>query len=136
MREPVIIRCMNETKLNTALHTNLLSLADTPAGFSASEVTGYSPEQVRRAAEALVHAGKLVRSAVSPRRIRYFANEQLVQAYATSRPGLTRPQLAGGLRAKASWRGDEPAVITSRTKIYIAPPLPHNVFRTNTYTQF
>ena len=41
------------------------------------------------------------------------------------------------VRAKLGARSaDEPGIITPQTKIYIAPPLPRRVLRTNTYTQF
>lgn len=128
---------MNTDKtLNTILHTKLVSLAETLSGFSASEVTGYSPEQVRRAAEALVRAGRIVRSAVSPRRIRYFANDQLARNFAAGKAKTGRSMSTIGPRTKAPWRADEPGLITPLTKIYVAPPLPRNVFRTNTYSQF
>lgn len=124
------------TKLDNTFHTHLLSLADTAAGFSASEVTGFSPEQVRRAAEALTKAGRIVRAKVSPRRVRYFANQRLADAYTASKAHTARPSVAGGSRSKATWRPDEPGLITPRTKIYVAPPLPQRVYRTNTYLQF
>ena len=55
----------------------------------------------------------------------------------TKRPMPTRPQQSvAGTRAKARWSPDEPGVITSATRIIKAPPLPDNVFRTNTYAQF
>ncbi len=125
-----------QKSLNTTLHTKLISLAESSSGFSASEVTGYSPEQVRRAAEALVKANRIVRSAVSPRRIRYFADDKLVRAYMAGRAKPARSLTTIGPRSKAPWRVDEPGLITARTKIYIAPPLPKNVYRTNTYSHF
>lgn len=126
----------NQPALNTTLHINLISLSETPAGFSASEVTGYSPEQVRRAAEALVRAGRIVRSAVSPRRIRYFANERLAKACVAGRVQQARSLKSASSRSKAPWSVDEPGIITASTKIFKAPPLPRNVFRTNTFSQF
>ncbi len=108
-------------------------MAENSTGFSASELTGYSPEAVRRAAEALVAAGRLVRSKVSPRRVRYFANAQLAQSYSAAPPVRA---MAAGTRFKAAWRADEPGVITSRTKIIVAPTPPRGVYRTNTYLQF
>ena len=45
---------MSTKPLQTTLHLTLESIAQTPAGFSASEVTGYSPEQVRRAAYQII----------------------------------------------------------------------------------
>lgn len=126
------------TRLNTesTFHANLINLSETPAGFSASDVTGYAPEQVRRAAEALVKAGKIVRAKVSARRVRYFASARLASAYisGTVPTGRARPVL--GPRSKATWSVDEPGLITSKTKIHIAPPLPRRVLRTNTYQQF
>jgi len=126
----------NQTALNTTLHTNLISLSEAASGFSASEVTGHSPEQVRRAAEALVRAGRVVRAAVSPRRIRYFANERLAKACIAGRIQQAGTYKGASSRSKAPWSADEPAIITSRTKIFKAPPLPRNVFRTNTFSQF
>ena len=111
-------------------------MSEAASGFSASDVTGYSPEQVRRAAEALVRAGRVVRSAVSPRRIRYFANERLAIACITGRNQQARTFKGASNRSKAPWSVDEPAIITSRTKIFKAPPLPRDVFRTNTFSQF
>lgn len=134
----VIIAAMTnkQPNLNTALHNTLISNSEAPSGFASSEVTGYSPEQVRRAAEALVRAGRIVRHTVSPRRVRYFANEQLARECAAGLARMARPSVGTGLRTKAHWRPDQPAIITPHTKIHIAPSLPRNVFRTNTYTQF
>ena len=50
--------------------------------------------------------------------------------------GLRKLRDAAGPRFKAGWSADEPAIITSRTKIYRAPPLPRDVFRTNSYAKF
>lgn len=127
---------MNNQTTYSTLQINLINLSQTAAGFSASEITGFSPEQVRRTAEALVKDGQMIRSKVSPRRVRYFANDQLAKDYASGRPVVAGPMLAGGARAKARWSASEPGLITSRTKVYVAPPLPRDVFRTNTYAQF
>ncbi len=48
----------------------------------------------------------------------------------------TRRLAVIGPRSRASWAPEQPGVITSRTKITVAPPLPRRTFRTNTYTQF
>lgn len=130
------MRHMKSNSLQTTLHTTLESLAKTQSGFSASEVTGYSPEQVRRAAEALVAADRLHRSKVSPRRVRYFASAKLAQDYQSSRPVVGAQRPVTGLRAKASWSPDEPGLITAQTKITKAAPPPRGVFRTNTYLQY
>lgn len=123
--------------VHTVLHTNLLQLAESADGFAVSEVSGYSPEQVRRAAEALVAAGEIVRAKMSARRVRYFANDKLASAYSDSRVATSRStQSAGGTRTKAPWKPEDPAIITPNTKIYIAPPPPSDVFRTNTYLKF
>jgi hypothetical protein len=127
---------MTKPLLNTTLHTHLFSLAQTLAGFSASDVTGYSPELVRRSAEAMVRQGQIVRATVAPRRVRYFASSDQVRAYTEARNKPTRPGVTIGARTKPSWRHDEPGLVTSRTKITIAPPLPRNVLRTNTYSMF
>jgi hypothetical protein len=127
---------MNTNRLNTTLHTTLETLAQTPTGFSASEVTGYSPEQVRRAAEALVGAERLHRAKVSPRRVRYFATDKLARDYMSSRPVAAPQRMAAGSRVKAGWSVDEPGLITASTKITKAPPPPRGVFRTNTYLHF
>lgn len=127
---------MSTKNLNTTLHTKLETISETPSGFSASEVTGYSPEQVRRAAEALVAAGRMHRAKVSPRRVRYFANEKQVKTFLAIRPAAAQPRVSAGMRTKASWSASEPGLITSRTKITKAAPPPRGVFRTNTYLQF
>lgn len=127
---------MNSNALHTTLHTTLESISQTPSGFSASEVTGYSPEQVRRAAEALVAAGRLHRAKVSARRVRYFATERLAQNFLTSRPATAPQRMVAGNRAKAAWSVDEPGLITADTKITRAAAPPRGVFRTNTYLQF
>jgi hypothetical protein len=123
---------------NSTFHRKLIELSSSPAGFAASEVSGHSPEQVRRAAEALAKAGHIVRFNVSARRIRYYATLSLAQDYVCGKgaatPRTQRP--GGGPRAKAAWNPDAPMRITARTKIYVAPPLPRNVFRTYTYPQF
>lgn len=127
---------MNTQPSNSTLHTNLLAISNTAAGFSASDVTGFSPELVRRTAESMVRQGLIVRATVSPRRVRYFANPTLASAYAAGQSRPTQSQVSIGMRTKAPWRADEPALITPSTRIVIAPPLPRNVYRTNTYSQF
>ncbi len=127
---------MTKLAINTVLHTNLITLSESNDGFAVSEVSGYSPEQVRRSAEALVTAGKIVRAKLSARRVRYFANDQLANAYSSSRTRTSRSQSSGGPRSKAPWRPEDPGIITAKTKIYIAPPPPDDVFRTNTYLKF
>ena len=127
---------MNSQKLDTTFHIHLEQLADTSAGFSASEVTGFSPEQVRRAAEAMVKEQRLVRHKVSPRRVRYFKNDKLAQAYGNGLASVVTRRAVSGPRSRAAWAPDEPGVITARTKITVAPPLPRRTLRTNTYTQF
>jgi len=127
---------MSISHTESSFQTSLINLAATPAGFSASDVTGYAPEQVRRAAESLAKAGKIVRMKVSPRRVRYFANDKLANAYVAGAASGSRARPVLGARSKATWSADEPGLITSRTKIYVAPPLPRRVYRTNTYQQF
>lgn len=129
---------MTNSTATTTLSRKLSDLSQTPAGFSVSEITGYSPEQVRRIAEAMVKTGHMVRFKVSPRRIRYFANDRIAQQYSSQQTtSLTLAARAGGgSKVKAPWKPDEAGRITSKTKIYIAPPLPRNVYRTNTYLQF
>jgi hypothetical protein len=127
---------MSKNALQTTLHLTLESLAETPAGFSASEVTGYSPEQVRRAAEALVADGRLCRANVSARRVRYFVRSAQADAYIRERPRATPQPMVAGSRAKAAWSVDEPGLITPQTRIVRATPPPCDVYRTNTYQQF
>lgn len=123
-------------RFNTSLHARLVSLTEEPAGFAASEVTGYSAAQVRKAAEAMAEANLLVRWKVSPRRVRYFATEEQARAF---KPAPVTGRVAGpngGTRMKAGWSTDEPGIITPQTKITIAPRLPRNVYRSNTYLKF
>jgi hypothetical protein len=37
------------------------------------------------------------------------------------------------MRSKARWSPDEPGIITAKTRITKAPPLPRDVLRTNTF---
>ena len=127
---------MTNSHLQTNFHLKLIELSANPAGFGASELTGYSPEQVRRAAEALVKAGKIVRAKTAAQRVRYFANDALAKAHITGQAPARAIHSVAGARTKANWKPDAPMHITSKTKIYIAPPLPRDVFRTNTYPQF
>lgn len=127
---------MTTEKLNTTLHNTLLKIADGAAGFSASEITGYSPETVRRAAEALVAAGRMHRTKVSARRVRYFATEALARQFVSRQTVAPAPRSAVGSRMKAAFKPDDPPIITSQTRITVAPPPPRGVFRTNTYLQF
>ncbi len=125
----------------SALDVILISLSETSAGFAVGEVSGFSPEMVRRAAEALVRQGRMVRAKVSPRRVRYFANDALAREYASAASAAAvgsriKGGVAGGLRTKAPWRPEDPAIITPQTRIVVAPPLPDNVYRTNTYLKF
>ena len=115
---------MSQNNLNTTFHAQLSTLSETPAGFSASDVTGYSPEQVRRAAEAMAAAGMIVRCKVSSRRVRYFKTDELAKAFLSGKAAVVRARPAGGPRAKAPWKPEDPGLITPKTKIYIAPPLP------------
>lgn len=124
---------MHTTHTHTTLFDRLLSLAQCPAGFSASDVSGMAPETVRRGAEAMVREGRIVRATVSPRRIRYFVDDAQARAYLAARHKPVRPQAALGLRSKAPWRPEDPGLVTAHTKITVAPPLPRNVLRTNTY---
>lgn len=127
---------VNVDRFNTSLHARLISLTEEPAGFAASEVTGYSAAQVRKAAEAMAEAGLLMRWNVSPRRVRYFSNEEQALAF---KPAPVTGRVAGpngGTRMKAGWSADEPGIITPQTKITIAPRLPRNVYRSNTYLKF
>ncbi|MDP3083961.1 MAG: hypothetical protein Q8N44_09765 [Rubrivivax sp.] len=127
---------MTTKPLSTTLHTTLLRTSENPAGFSASEITGYSPEQVRRAAEALVAAEKLHRTKVTPRRVRYFANAALAGKYASLSASAPTRHVATSQRAKANWSPDQKAIITSRTRITVVPTPHRELFRTNTYLQF
>ena len=77
---------MKSANLNSTFHIKLIELSASPSGFGASELTGFSPEQVRRAAEALVKAGKIMRAKVSSHRVRYFANDILAKGI-YCRPG-------------------------------------------------
>jgi hypothetical protein len=129
-------RKSSNSSLHTTLHTTLENLGNTPSGFSASEVTGYGPEQVRRAAEALVGAGRLFRAQVSARRVRYFASAAGVNDFMARKPAAVPQRLAVSQRAKAGWSPDEPGLITPQTKITRAPSPPSGVYRTNTYLQF
>lgn len=131
-----MIQSQTESNLQSALHTKLVSLTENAAGFSASEITGYSPAQVRRAAEALVAAERIVRYRVGPRRIRYFGTLEQARAFSPERTAAVHVGLAGGPRMRANWKEGEPAIITSKTKITIAPRLAPDVYRTNTYLQF
>jgi len=127
---------MTTQKLNTTLHTTLEKVSENAGGFSASEITGYSPEMVRRAAEALVAAERLHRAKVSPRRVRYFATAAMAKKFVDQHAVAPAPRAAVGTRMKARWSADEPAIITPRTRITIAPTPPRGVYRTNTYLQF
>ncbi|MEO7245754.1 MAG: hypothetical protein ABIX12_11485 [Rubrivivax sp.] len=129
-------RKITPPSLHTTLHTTLENLGSTPAGFSASEVTGYGPEQVRRAAEALVVAKRLHRAQVSARRVRYFSTIKRLQDFLARKPAALPQRLAVSQRAKAGWSTDEPGLITAQTKITRAPAPPSGVYRTNTYLQF
>lgn len=114
-----------------------MSLSETPGGFSASEVTGMAPEQVRRAAQALVKAGDLVRVRIGPRSVRYFRSAATAAAYQAAHGKLSPPKPAlVGPRSKAAWSVDDPPIITSRTIFTQAAPLPGRVLKTNTYQQF
>lgn len=127
---------MKTSNLQSNFHIKLIELSASPSGFGSSELTGYSPEQVRRAAEALAKAGKIVRAKVSSHRVRYFANDQLAKTYIAGQAPARAPHSAAGSRTRANWKPDAPMRITPKTKIYIAPPLPRNVYRSNTYPQF
>ena len=116
---------MSKTTQKTPLQNLLITTSENAAGFSVSGITGYAPELVRRVANALVKSGDLVRAKLGARSVRYFANDDLARAYQANRGA-----------AEMRPRTDEPGIITPQTKIYIAPPLPRRVLRTNTYTQF
>lgn len=141
MRLQYIVVCdimvaMTNKPQDTTLQTNLLSLAETPAGFSASEVTGFAPDLVRRVANAMVAEGRMVRAKVGTRAMRYFINEAKANTFREGNVSRARHRPLVGMRAKARWSVEEPGLITSRTKITIAPPLPRRVFRTSTYQMF
>lgn len=120
----------------TTLHGHLHSISQTPAGFAVSEVSGHSPEQVRRVAEALVRQGLVIKAQVGPRRVRYFADAAMAERYRSRSSATTASRPAAGTRMKAGWSADEPAIITSKTRIIRAPAPRTDVFRSNTYLQF
>ena len=78
----------------------------------------------------------IVRCKVSPRRVRYFKTDELARAFLAGKASAVRARPAGGPRVKAPWKPEDPGLITPKTKIYIAPPLPRRVLKTNTYLQF
>lgn len=128
---------MSKTTQKTPLQNLLITTSENAAGFSVSGITGYAPELVRRVANALVKSGDLVRAKLGARSVRYFANDDLARAYQAGQAPARRGATAVlGPRTKARWSADEPGIITPQTKIYIAPPLPRRVLRTNTYPQF
>lgn len=127
---------MTNSTIQSNFQLKLIELSASPSGFGSSELTGYSPEQVRRTAEGLAKAGKIIRAKVSAHRVRYFANDALAKAYIAGQAPARAPHSAAGSRTKANWKSDAPMRITPKTKIIIAPLLPRNVFRSNTYPQF
>lgn len=127
---------MPDSRLNTALHQVLETLARTDAGFSASDVTGHAPEQVRRAAQAMVAVGRLHRATVGTRRVRYFATAAQAQSFQRLQPSTSPSRAIAGARSKARWSPDEPGLITPQTRIIKAKPLPRDVLRTNTYPMY
>jgi hypothetical protein len=127
---------MTDPRLNSVLHQRLEALAQTDAGFSVSDVTGHAPEPVRRAAQALVAAGRLVRAQLGGRRVRYFASAAQARRFVQQQPSTSPVRALAGPRAKAAWSPDEPGLITPQTRIVKAPPLPRNVLRTNTYPMY
>lgn len=120
----------------STLFTLLENLSQTPDGFAVSEVSGHSPDAVRRVAEALVSDGRILKAQVGPRRVRYFASQQLADAYRSRQAATTPSRPVVGPRMKARWSADEPGIITPQTRIIRAPTPPTRVFRTNTYLQF
>ena len=65
-----------------------------------------------------------------------FKTDEQARVFMTGKAAAERPRLAGGPRVKAPWKPEDPGLITPNTKIYVAPPLPRRVFKTNTYLQF
>lgn len=127
---------MSNASVNTVLRQRLLVLSKGNAGFSVSEVSGFTSKQVGPLAEELVREGTLHRTKVSHKVVRYFATEALASAFASGQ--LAKPAKASATmspRTKATWPKDAPMNITADTKITVAPAPPTGIYRTNTHSR-
>ncbi len=126
---------MSPTPSRTVLKDTLSALARNKVGFSTSEVSGFTSNQVAPAANALVAAGKLHRAKLSAKVVRYFSTEALAKAYVTGHVKHAAATTSSTPRTRATWPKDAPMNITANTKITIAPPPPSGYFRTNTHSK-
>ena len=123
------------------LRTHVQRLASRPDGVCVAEVTGFSATQIRAAIWHLTQAGALHRARLAHKVVRYFTDAQRAAEYerlhrrAPASPATTMGQRNNPTHKsmRAWWPEDAPMVITEKTKITRAKPLPQPT-RTNTHT--
>lgn len=135
---------MKKTPVST-LRMHCLRLAGREHGLATSEVTGYSATQVRAAVWHLKNDGVLFAARLSHKVVRYFDSQKKAHAYerhhgtgsgAASQADGRKLSMAPKASQRAWWPADAPAVITSKTKITIAPPPPDWTTRSNTHSRW
>lgn len=137
---------MKNTNGRSSLRQHVRDLAARPGGVSYAEVTGFATSQVSSALWRLKTDGEVFAAKISHRNVSYFADPIAAKRYEAEHrekgdrngtPMSYTGQHIGhaGKHQRAWWPADAPAVITSSTKITIAPP-PPTPTKSNTYTEW
>jgi hypothetical protein len=122
-----------EAVMVVTLTTQIRQLAARPGGMCSQDVPGRTVRAVTSRAGDMVNRGSLFRRVLGYRNTRYYATQEAADA-AISGVKLTSPKKVP-LKLRPGWGPNDPARITSETKVTIAPQ-PVRSLRTNTYPVF
>jgi len=123
-----------DQQAHSRLSKTLQTLAKGASGFSAADVSGYSPGMLWNTLNAMCEAGELHKAKVSHKCVRYFGNKGLADKFMQSQRQSTAKAHASP-RARASWPADAVPIITSDTRVTIAPTPPRALY-SNTHARY
>lgn len=128
---------------NHGIRAHVLMLASRPCGVSVAEVSGFTAEAVSMALYRLRKIGKVHAARLSHKKVRYFIEADVAQDYEKAHKRISmdaaptnhtgRMINMSGKHQRAWWPPDAPMVITEKTRITVAQPLPQPT-RTNTHS--
>ena len=131
---------------NRGIREHVLMLAGRPCGVAVSEISGFTAEASSMALYRLRKIGKVYAARISHRRVRYFTDATVAAAYEKAHKSggsdagpanhTGRMVTMNAKHQRAWWPADAEPVITSETKITIAPPPPEWSTRTNTHSRW
>jgi hypothetical protein len=115
------------------LSAQILKLVARPGGMGTGDIPGKSKAAVGTRAWDLFRTGLIYRRVLGYRNTRYYATQEAADA-ATPLVKAANPTKVP-LKLRPGWGPNDPAVITSNTKVTIAPA-PVRSLRTNTHQVF